>query len=375
LIVDDDEINLDLLRTQLGLADYVVTCAHGGAAALAAASEQPPDLVVSDVVMPDLDGLEVVRRLKASEKTRAVPVLLVTSQNERSEKIHGLAAGADDFLTRPIDTAELLARVRSLLRSKSLYDQLQILNQELEERVAQRTTQLSATVHELEAFAYSVSHDLRAPLRGMDGFSQALLEDYAAHLEPRAVEYLGRVRAASLRMGQMIDDLLNLSRLSRGTMRSETVDLSDIARGVAFELARLEPGRAVMFTIQQGLEARGDPGLLRLVYQNLLENAWKFTHLERVGEIAVCSQAHDGSLAFGIRDNGVGFDMAYAPKLFGVFQRLHDAGDFEGNGIGLATVQRIVRRHGGRVWADGEPDKGSTFWFTLDGAEGSDDYA
>jgi signal transduction histidine kinase len=375
LIIDDDDINLDLLRTQLGLDEYIVTCARGGTAGLAAARKNPPDLVVSDVVMPDIGGYDVVRQLKTADETRAVPVLLVTSTNERSEKIHGLAAGADDFLARPIDTAELLARVRSLLRSKSLYDQLQALNLELEQRVADRTAQLSATVRELETFAYSVSHDLRAPLRGMDGFSQALLEDFSENLDPTAIDYLRRVRAASQRMGQMIDDLLRLSRLSRGLMRTEAVDISALARTVACELPRIEPGRAVMFSIQSGLTARGDSGLLRLVYQNLLENAWKFTRQRYVGQICVGAEAQDGGVAYFVRDNGVGFDMSYAQKLFGVFQRLHDASEFEGNGIGLATVQRIVHRHAGRAWAEGAPDRGSTFWFTLNGPESANSYA
>jgi signal transduction histidine kinase len=369
LIVDDDTINLDLLRTQLGLGDYAITCARGGVAGLAAAAVEPPDLVVSDVMMPDLDGYEMVRRLKSADDTRAVPVLLVTSTNERREQIEGLAAGADDFLTRPIETAELLARVRSLLRSKSLYDQLQVLNHELEQRVADRTAQLSATVRELEMFAYSISHDLRAPLRGMDGFSQALLEDYAADLDPRAAEYLSRVRAAGQRMGQMIDDLLKLSRLGRAPVRSEPVHLSRIAQSVVVELAHIEPGRAVMITIESDLVALGDHGLLRLVYQNLLGNAWKFTRRQPVGEIEVGSSQDGETTAYFVRDNGVGFDMAYATKLFGVFQRLHAASEFEGNGIGLATVQRVIHRHGGRVWAESTPGAGSTLWFSLDGRQ------
>lgn len=368
LVIDDDAVNLELLRVQLGAERWAVACAASGRAGLDSAFANPPDLVISDVIMPDLDGYAVVRSLKAAEQLRRVPVLLVTSANEREERIHGLAAGADDFLSRPIDAPELLARVRSLLRTKCLNDELQSLNRELEQRVALRTAELQATIEELEAFAYSISHDLRAPLRGIDGFTQAVLEDYASSLHPVAVAHLGRVRAASQRMGQMIDDLLKLSRLSREPVRCALVDISAMAEGIAADLQRTQRDRSVAFCITRNVVAYGDPGLLRLLYQNLLENAWKFTRRESSAAIAVGVTEREGTATYFVRDNGVGFDMAYAAKLFGVFQRLHDRNDFEGNGIGLATVQRIVHRHSGQVWAESVPGEGSTFWFTLSGA-------
>jgi len=215
--------------------------------------------------------------------------------------------------------------------------------------------------HELEAFAYSVSHDLRAPLRAIDGFSHAVLEDASERLDDDDKRNLERVRAASQRMAQLIDDLLGLSRVTRAPRRDEDVDLSAIAKASIDELREANPGRTFDVTIAPGLVAHGDSRLLRIVFDNLLGNAVKFTARRDVARIEVGSA--DG--AYFIRDDGVGFDAKYVGKLFGAFQRLHDNSEFTGTGIGLATVQRIVRRHGGRVWATGEVDHGATFWFTL----------
>jgi len=218
---------------------------------------------------------------------------------------------------------------------------------------------------ELEAFSYSVSHDLRGPLRSIDGFSQALLEDYADRLDEPGRQHLARVRAATLRMGGLIDDLLELSRMTRMEMRGETVDLSVLAESVLGELQRTEPTRRVEVAIQPGLQVEGDPKLLRIVLANLLSNAWKFTGRQPAARIELGLQDDGDERAYFVRDNGVGFDMAYAPKLFGAFQRLHAQGEFPGTGIGLATVQRIINRHGGRIWAEAAVNQGSTFYFAL----------
>jgi len=234
-----------------------------------------------------------------------------------------------------------------------------------EERLRRYATQLEAANKELEAFSYSVSHDLRAPLRSLDGFSQALLEDYHDRLDDTGRDFLQRVRAASQRMGTLIDDLLSLSRVTRGDLQVEKVDLSALATALAAELQRSDPQRDVRFAIAPDLVARGDPGLMRLVLQNLLGNAWKFTGKRSPAHVEVGSMAHDGRRAFFVQDDGAGFDMAYAAKLFGAFQRLHASDEFPGSGIGLATVQRIIHRHGGQVWAEGTPGRGATFYFTL----------
>jgi PAS domain S-box-containing protein len=239
------------------------------------------------------------------------------------------------------------------------------LNTDLEQRVVERTAQLQTTNKELEAFCYSVSHDLRTPLRSLDGFSQALLEDYADKLDVQGKKYLTRIRAGSQRMGQLIDDLLNLSRVSRGEMSKELVDLSKMAHEVADELRTAEPQRDAEFVVANGLVAETDPRLLRIVLTNLLGNAWKFTAKQPYARIEFGCSGENGGKEYFTRDNGAGFDQAYSGRLFGAFQRLHAANDFPGTGIGLATVQRIIQRQGGRVWAEGKVDQGATFHFTL----------
>ena len=227
------------------------------------------------------------------------------------------------------------------------------------------TAELTRANKELDAFAYSVSHDLRSPLRSIDGFSQAMLEDYDERLDDQGREYLRRVRAASQRMGQLIDDLLKLSRVARTEMRRETVDLSRLAEEVAADLKMRQPDRAVEVIIQPGLAAQGDAPLLRVALENLLGNAWKFTQNAAQARIEVGAAALEGRTTYFVRDNGAGFDMTYAGRLFGAFQRLHTNTEFPGTGIGLATVQRIVHRHGGTVRAEGEVGKGAAFYFTL----------
>jgi PAS domain S-box-containing protein len=227
-----------------------------------------------------------------------------------------------------------------------------------------------AASRELEAFSYSVAHDLRAPLRSIDGFSQALLEDYNDKLDDEGQGYLRRVRSAAQRMALLIDDLLKLSRLSRAQLRSERVDLSTLARTICIRLAERMPERAVDVQVADALWAEGDARLLAVALENLLENAWKFTRLRSPARIEIGSEQVNGASAFYVRDNGVGFDMSYVDKLFGVFQRLHSVTEYEGAGIGLATVQRVVHRHGGRVWAQGALEQGSTFYFTLHAGTG-----
>ena len=233
------------------------------------------------------------------------------------------------------------------------------------ELLRRHTAQLEAANVELDAFAYSVSHDLRAPLRSIDGFSQALLEDYAGRLDAAGQDYLQRVRAATQRMATLIDDLLDLSRVTRSEMTIAPVDLSELARELATELTSGDPERHVEIVITPDVAVRADRGLLRVVLHNLMGNAWKFTGKRSDARIEVGVVAADGERAYYVRDNGAGFDMAYASKLFGAFQRLHRVTEFPGTGVGLATVQRIIHRHGGRVWAESAVGRGATFYFTL----------
>jgi PAS domain S-box-containing protein len=250
---------------------------------------------------------------------------------------------------------------RDISESKRVEEQINSLNEDLE----RRAQELSAANKELEAFAHSVSHDLRAPLRRIHGFSQALLEDYADSLDGRGRDYLERLHASSKQMTQLIDDLLDLSRITRSEIRRQRVDLSAMAQAITSELQKTTPERQVEIIIQVGMTVKGDSHLLQVMLANLLDNAWKFISKQATPRIEFGAVRTRGRHVFYVRDNGAGFDMAYADKLFGPFQRLHSQAEFPGTGIGLATVQRIVHRHGGQIWAESEVGKGAAFYFTL----------
>jgi len=248
---------------------------------------------------------------------------------------------------------------------KQAENEVHQLNQELEKRVKERTEQLEAANKELEAFSYSVSHDLRAPLRSIDGFSQALIEDYQDKVDEQGKNYLQRIRLATQRMAQLIDDMLTLSRVSRNEMIVQQVNLSEIVKAVAAELHENQSDRQVEFLVQDNVHGQGDSRLLRIVFENLVGNAWKFTSKHSSARIEFGTMQQEEKLVYFIRDDGAGFDMNNAKKLFGAFQRLHSANEFPGTGIGLATVQRIIHRHGGNVWVESEVEKGATFYFTI----------
>lgn len=242
----------------------------------------------------------------------------------------------------------------------------QVRQREAKERELHlRTAELEAAIQEIESFSYSVSHDLRAPLRAIDGFSRILIEDHAEQLDAEARAALDRVRGAVQRMGGLIDDLLGLSRVGRARMQRTTVDLSQLVSEVVDQLRTASPGRSVEVVIPPGFQVYGDEQLLRLIIENLLGNAWKYTNRTASARIELGRRTERGETVYFVRDNGAGFDMQYAGKLFQPFQRLHRTEEFEGTGVGLATVARIVLRHGGRVWAEAEVGKGATFYFTL----------
>ena len=283
-------------------------------------------------------------------------------------ELYGRRADGSEFPVAislsPVETAEgalTIAAIRDVTERHRTEQKIQELN----ERLTRDNAELAAVNKELEAFSYSVSHDLRAPLRAIDGFSQALLEDYAEQLNDTGRDYLGRVRRAAQRMGVLIDDLIKLSRVTRADMQVQDVDLSALAEGVAQDLQSGDPQRLADVVVAPGLTVRGDARLLQIVLENLLGNAWKFTAGREPARIEFASCQEDGITCYFVRDNGAGFDMAHADQLFRVFQRLHDAQQFPGTGIGLATVQRILHKHGGQVWATGTVGRGATFYFTL----------
>src|SRR5579864_4083662 len=279
---------------------------------------------------------------------------------EKNYSVRALPSGEHDEVALLVQAFnEMLAQIQQR------DDELQRGHAELERRVAERTRELLVANRELEAFSYSVSHDLRGPVDALNGFSYVLSKEYSRQLDDKGNELIDRIRGSGRRMMQLIDDLLNLSRVTSGAMRSEPVDLSAIARSTGEELQRSAPQRQMEFMIADSSPVEGDPRLLRLAIENLLRNAWKYTSQQPKPRIEFGVQAKDGGPVYFVRDNGVGFDARSATRLFQPFQRLHSAEEFPGNGIGLATVQRIVRRHGGEVWAESEVGKGATFYFSL----------
>lgn len=274
----------------------------------------------------------------------------------------GLIASAGVFLL----ASALFGRVRQVAALGEA--KLRNVAQALERRAAKGAAELQAANRELEAFSYSVSHDLRAPLRAIDGFSRILEHDYGGQFDESGQDYLARIRRSARRMGELIDDLLNLTRIGRVDLKRTEIDLSALGEVIAGALRATSPERDAQFHIARGMTARADPRLLRIALDNLLGNAWKFSAGRALARIEFDRREIDGVVTYRIRDNGAGFDMAYADKLFGAFQRLHGANEFPGSGIGLAIAHRIITRHGGRIWAEARPDEGATFSFTLEGS-------
>ena len=416
LVVDDNATNRKLLCAQLEAEGYVVLQAVDGVDALAVLESKPVDALISDILMPRMDGYRLCHRIRQHPKLSALPIILHTSTYESTtdRQLAGFA-GADRYLTKPAPTPAILQALHEAMQQASkrnppmdppLLDEAHILqeysevlvqkleaknselrealetihqaheailnlNRDLERRVEQRTAALVTANRELESFSYSVSHDLRAPLRHIDGYVQLLGANGASTLSPEARRYLNVITDASRQMGDLIDDLLEFSRMGQAEMRESSVDLDTLLREAIGQLEIATQGRNIAWQVPSRLpRVIGDAAMFKQVFANLLGNAVKYTGPRAAALIEIGAAGEEaGRVILFVRDNGVGFDMQYVDKLFGVFQRLHRADEFEGTGIGLASVRRIIERHGGRVWAEGKPGEGATFYFTLKPAQ------
>jgi two-component system, sensor histidine kinase and response regulator len=354
LVADDQEANRELLEELLTAQGSKVITVPDGAAALEELSKTQVDLVLLDVMMPRLNGFEACERIKNNPATYLIPVVLVTALSDKQNRIEGIKAGADDFLTRPVDPIELLTRVRSLLTLKHRTHELE-----------RRTAQLIAANVAHYPFSYSVSHDLRAPLRHINGDASMLIKEHGPQLVPEAQLRLKRIQEGTQKMGGMIDDLLNLARLDRRSMDLKMTSLNSLVENALHDLESETTDRKIDWRVGSLPSVNCDPGLIQQVFANLLSNAVKYTRRREQAVIEIDQSTINGQLVLFVRDNGAGFNPKYSDKLFGTFQRLHTDLEFEGTGVGLATVQRIVRKHGGRIWAEAETNNGATFFFSL----------
>ena len=374
LIVDDQPDMLVAMEAMLADLGAEVVAARSGREALKQLLDRDFAVVLLDVKMPEMDGFETAALIRERERSRDTPIIFLTGVDRSATMaMRGYAVGAVDYLVKPIVPEFVRSKVAVFVdlarKNAQLQQQAEKLRAGEEEARALASSQqvlirdLEHKNRELESFSYAVSHDLRAPLRRVEGFARALSERDGS--DPTADRFLGNIRESVRQMGQLIDDVLHLSRVTSAEMRSQEVDLSAMAALVLERLHEAEPSREVTVRVRPGVIVRGDGRLLMIALENLLQNAWKFTGPSAEPVIEFGSGQRDGELAYFVKDNGVGFDMGYASRLFGPFQRLHRSAEFPGSGIGLATAQRVIHRHGGRIWAEARPGEGATFLFTL----------
>jgi signal transduction histidine kinase len=335
-------------------AEFDVVTACDGQEGLERAGACRPDLIVSDIMMPRLSGDRMLAELRRHPDLASVPVVLLTAKADEAVRLDLLRAGAQDYLLKPFSAQELIARTRNFALLRRAMDELEAKNRALQ-----------GANEELEAFSHSVAHDLRNPLAAIRGYSELMLADFPEGLPGSVRESLQTIHTSSRRMSGLIDDLLSFARVSRAELRLAETDVSQVGRDVAWDLHHADPQRKTQVMVESGLTVHGDPGLLRIVLGNLLGNAWKFTSQRTPGRIDLRSAQEEGYSGFTVQDDGAGFDMTKAGRLFQPFQRLHEATEYRGTGIGLATVDRIVRRHGGRVRAEGAVGKGARFTVLL----------
>lgn len=403
LVVEDSPTQAEQLRYILDKHGYRVEVARDGSAAMVLINGERPELVITDIVMPEMDGYELCRRIKSMDDSRGIPVILLTSLSDPQDVIRGLECGADNFITKPFNEEYLLSRVIDVLENRKhepegaelpnleitfacqkylvRSDRRQILdlllstyeaaihkNRELiraRDELKELNEQLKAVNGDLEAFGHTVSHDLRGPLNSIYLSCQAIETMYGDSFDDQCRKFFRFIGDSSAKMSKMIDTILEFSLLSLQELRCEQVDLSAMVRAIIADPRFSDPQRRVTFHVAEGVGVNGDTHLLRIVLENLLGNAWKYSGTKENAVIEFGMMVSGGRPAYFVRDNGAGFDMNSIDRMFAPFQRLHDAEEFEGYGIGLSTVQRIVQRHGGRIWAEGEIGKGATFFFTV----------
>jgi two-component system sensor histidine kinase/response regulator len=372
LYVEDDPVARNIVSAMIALKfpGLKIVTAENGQIGLERFKQHRPDFVITDISMPLIDGIQMAKAIRAVDSR--VNIVFITALNDSQCLMEAIKVNTSHYVLKPIDNRLLfeviddcVARISLEREVKEQNEQIRKLNEELEQRVKERTVEFESVNKELESFCYSVSHDMRAPLRHIEGYTRIFLEEHGAIIPREGQEYLEKICNATKRMGTLIDDLLNLSRITRNNICIDQIDLSRMAQEISSELAAAFPERQVTITIKPGIRAEGDANLLRIVMENLLYNAWKYTRKKESAEIAFGETETDGERVFYVRDNGAGFDMAYYDKLFGAFQRLHNVNEYEGTGIGLATVKRIIQRHGGKVWGEGKIDAGATFYFTI----------
>ena len=377
LLVDDQPANLLALEAMLqGLGQTLIKAASGREA-LKWLLTHDFAVILLDVKMPDMDGFETAALIRQRDKSRDTPIIFLTAADKtHTEAVRGYAVGAVDYLVKPVVPefvrskvsvfVELAKKTEQLRRQAEQLRESEQAARELAETRAELVNDLEHKNRELESFSYAVSHDLRAPLRRIEAFGRAVQESQGERLDDNGRRFMDRIQEASRQMSQLIDDVLYLSKVSRAEVRQQEIDLSGLVETILERLREADPGRSVETRVRPGVIVVGDGRLLRIALTNLLENAWKFTTREPTARIEFGMIATRlGEPTYFVRDNGAGFDMAYVDRLFGPFQRLHLTSEFPGSGIGLATVQRIIHRLGGRVWAEGVVGQGATFSFTL----------
>jgi two-component system, sensor histidine kinase and response regulator len=365
LIVDDDPAKLVALRTVLDPLGENVVEARSGADALRHLLKEDFAVILLDVRMPIMNGFETAEMIRQRPASELTPIIFVTALDQAETDMgRGYELGAVDFVFSPIVPEILRAKVTVFVELYKSQQELKRYRTQLQGLVQERTTSLTAINRELEAFSYFVSHDLRAPLLAIDTIAQALLDDPEVASDGTNDQLL-RMRRTTKQMMALFDGMQTLFRLTGGDIRREKLDISRIATEIVAQFQAQEPKRQVECGVEEGLTASGDAGLVRILLTNLINNAWKFTRDKPQPVITIGSERVAGETRLFVRDNGVGFDMIYAHKLFGAFQRLHSQSEFAGEGIGLAAAQRIVNRHGGRIWAEGAMGEGATFYFVL----------